>query len=93
MLFIRTALYFSIFQVISVPYYISKIPTTEIITDLKKITKNKFKFNRLEKYMKKIVTAVVILCFIFAFTRTNILVNTNEVLPYKTIINKEIEIK
>ena len=93
MLFIRTALYFSIFQVISVPYYISKIPTTEIITDLKKITKNKFKFNRLEKYMKKIVTAVVILCFIFAFTRTNILVNTNEVLPYKAIINKEIEIK
>ena len=43
--------------------------------------------------MKKIVTAVVILCFIFAFTRTNIFVNTNEVLPYKTIINKEIEIK
>ena len=43
--------------------------------------------------MKQVVTLVVILCFVFAFTRTNILVNTNEVLPYKTIINKDIEIK
>lgn len=93
MLFIRMALYFSIFQVISVPYYISKIPNEQIIADLKKITRNKFKFRRLEKYMKQVVTVVVVLCFIFAFTRTNILTNTNEVLPYRTIINKEIEIK
>ena len=93
MLFIRTALYFSIFQVISLPYYISKIPVKEVIKDLKKITRNKFKFSKLEKYMKQVVTVVVILCFVFAFTRTNILVNTNEVLPYKTIINKDIEIK
>lgn len=93
MLFIRTALYFSVFQVISVPYYISKIPNKEVIADLKKITKNKFKFVKLEKYMKQVATVVIVLCFIFAFTRTNILTNTNEVLPYKTIINKEIEIK
>ncbi len=93
MLFIRIALYFSIFQVISVPYYISKIPNEKVVADLKKITKNKFKFSKLEKYMKQVVTVVVVLCFIFAFTRTNILTNTNEVLPYKTIINKEIEIK
>lgn len=93
MLFIRTALYFSVFQVISVPYYISKIPNKEVIEDLKKITKNKFKFVKLEKYMKQAVTVIIVLCFIFAFTRTNILTNTNEVLPYKTIINKEIEIK
>lgn len=93
MLFIRTALYFSVFQVISVPYYISKIPNKEVIRDLKKITKNKFKFVKLEKYMKQAVTVIIVLCFIFAFTRTNILTNTNEVLPYKTIINKEIEIK
>lgn len=93
MLFIRTALYFSIFQVISLPYYISKIPVKEVIEDLKKITKNKFKFSKLEKYMKQALTVVVILCFVFAFTRTNILVNTNEVLPYKTIINKDIKIK
>ena len=93
MLFIRTALYFSVFQVISVPYYISKIPNKEVIRDLKKITKNKFKFVKLEKYMKQAVTVIIVLCFIFAFTRTNILTNTSEVLPYKTIINKEIEIK
>lgn len=93
MLFIRIALYFSIFQVISVPYYISKIPNEKVVADLKKITKNKFKFSKLEKYMKQVVTVVVVLCFIFAFTRTNILTNTNEVLPYKTVINKEIEIK
>lgn len=93
MLFIRIALYFSIFQVISVPYYISKIPNEKVVADLKKITKNKFKFSKLEKYMKQVVTVVVVLCFIFAFMRTNILTNTNEVLPYKTIINKEIEIK
>lgn len=93
MLFIRIALYFSIFQVISVPYYISKIPNEKIIEDLKKITKNKFKFSKLEKYMKQVAVVAVVLCFIFAFTRTNILTNTNEVLPYKTIINKKIEIK
>jgi transmembrane protein EpsG len=93
MLFIRTALYFSVFQVISIPYYISKIPNEEIVADLKKITKNKFKFSKLEKYMKQVATVLVVVCFIVAFTRTNILNNTNEVLPYKTIINKEIEIK
>lgn len=92
MLFIRSALYFSIFQVISLPYYISKMPVGEMIEDVKRITKQKI---NLEKYKKKIpqyVTIFTVVCFLFAFTRTNIMNNTNEVLPYKTILNKEISI-
>lgn len=93
MLFIRVALYFSIFQVISVPYYISKIPAQEVAEDIKKITFNKLDISKYKKYLKPILNVLVVLCFIFAFTRTNILVNTNEVVPYRTIFNKELEIK
>lgn len=92
MLFIRIALYFSIFQVISVPYYINKMPTKEIAEDIKKVTKNKIKIEKIVPKMKKIVTIVVILCFSFAFLRTNIMNNTNEVLPYRTIFNTKIKI-
>lgn len=92
MLFIRIALYFSIFQVISVPYYINKMPTKEIAEDIKKLTKNKIKIEKIVPEMKKIVTIAVILCFCFAFLRTNIMNNTNEVLPYRTIFNTKIKI-
>lgn len=92
MLFIRIALYFSVFQVISVPYYISKMPAKEIVEDIKKITFKKLDLSKFEKYFQKAMTVLVVLCFIFAFTRTNILVNTNEVVPYRTIFNKELKI-
>ena len=92
MLFIRIALYFSIFQVISVPYYIQKMPEKEISENISKITKNKIKSEKLARNMKRIVVTLVILCFSFAFLRTNIMNNTNEVLPYRTIFNTKIKI-
>lgn len=93
MLFIRVALYFSVFQIISVPYYISKIPTEEVIKDIKKITFDKLDISRYAKFLQPTLNVLIVLCFMFAFTRTNILVNTNEVVPYKTILNKELKIK
>lgn len=91
MLFIRITLFFSIFQIISVPYYISKMPIQEIEKDINKISKGKLKLKK-EKF-QKYATIIIVLCFIFAFTRTNILTNTNRVLPYRTIFNKELSIK
>lgn len=91
MLFIRITLFFSIFQIISVPYYISKMPIQEIERDINKISKGKLKLKK-EKF-QKYATIIIVLCFIFAFTRTNILTNTNRVLPYRTIFNKELSIK
>lgn len=93
MLFIRIALYFSIFQIISIPYYISKMPNEQIVEDISKITKDKINLKKIENKLPQYATAIIVLCFIFAFTRTNILTNTNEVLPYKTILNKEISIE
>ena len=93
MLFIRIALYFSVFQIISIPYYISKMPNAQIVEDISKITKDKINLKKIENKLPQYATAIIVLCFIFAFTRTNILTNTNEVLPYKTILNKEISIE
>lgn len=93
MLFLRIALYFSAFQIISVPYYISKIPATSVIEDIQKLFFNKLNFSKCEKYISKVVTVMVVLCFMVAFYRTNILANTNEVIPYRTIFNKTLEIK
>lgn len=92
MLLIRIALYFSVFQVISVPYYISKMPEKEIVEDIKKLTFKKIDLRKYEKHLQKSMTVIIVLCFMFAFTRTNILVNTNAVVPYKTIFNKELRI-
>lgn len=90
MLFLRSASYFSIFQVVSVPYYVSQFPVDEFINDLKKIKID------LTKYKGKIVQyiEIALICFMFVcFFRTNILNNTNEPLPYKTIFNKNVQIK
>ena len=92
MLFIRTALYFSVFQIVSIPYYISKMPVELIGEDLKKITRNKIKIDKWIPKMQTIMTVIVILCFTFAIVRTNVMNNTNEVLPYRTVFNPEIKI-
>lgn len=92
-LFIRIALYFAVFQIISIPYYISRMPTRDIVENIKEITKNKINLEKIEKKLQKYCTIIIILCFIFAFTRTNILNNTNGVLPYRTILNKQLKIK
>ena len=92
MLFIRTELYFSVLQIVSVPYYINKMPVNEIEEKIKKITKNKIKIDKWIPKMQTIMTIVVILCFTFAIVRTNIMNNTNEVLPYRTVFNPKIKI-
>ena len=93
MLFIRIALYFEVFQIISVPYYISVIPSKKIIEDIKQRVKGKVNLQKLQKNLKNYVIVAFILGFAVVFTRTNIMKNTNQVLPYKTIINKNISIK
>ena len=96
MQFSRIALYFLIFQIISIPYYISIIPLDEVKLDLKKIfEKIKLEKVNIEKIMpkfKQIVSTVIILCLICVFWYTNIKNNNNEVVPYKTVINKDISI-
>ena len=91
--FSRIALYFSIFQVVSIPYFICNMPGKEIIDDFKKVLRNKVSFEKIIPKFELIVTAAWIILFIGLFGYTNIKNNDNEVVPYKTIINREWKIK
>ncbi len=82
-LFIRMAIYFVAFQIISIPYFFS-ILQFNTITD--KINK-KFKKNLKTKTVKIIIYSCIVLGFSAMFIYTNILNNDNEVLPYKTIFS------
>ncbi len=78
-LFARIAYYFSIFQIISIPYFVENSEIT-----IKYISK---------KMLKRLMYAGIIICFLSLTFYTNILHNDNGVLPYKTIFYKDIEIK
>ena len=91
--FSRIALYFSVFQIISIPYFICNMPVNEIIDDCKKILSNKIMIDKLVPKFELIVTTIWIILFIGLFGYTNIKNNDNEVVPYKTIINHEWKIK
>lgn len=82
-LFIRMAIYFVAFQIISIPYFFS-ILQFNTITD--KINK-KFKKNLKTKKVEIIIYSCIVLGFSAMFIYTNILNNDNEVLPYKTIFS------
>ena len=82
-LFIRMAIYFVAFQIISIPYFFS-ILQFNTITD--KINK-KFKKNLKTKTVEIIIYSCIVLGFSAMFIYTNILNNDNEVLPYKTIFS------
>lgn len=82
-LFIRMAIYFVAFQIISIPYFFS-ILQFNTITD--KINK-KLKKNLKTKTVEIIIYSCIILGFSAMFIYTNILNNDNEVLPYKTIFS------
>ena len=82
-LFIRMAIYFVAFQIISIPYFFS-ILQFNTITD--KINK-KFKKNLKTKTVEIIIYSGIVLGFSAMFIYTNILNNDNEVLPYKTIFS------
>lgn len=81
MLFSRIALYFCVFQILSIPYYLSIIPFNSI-TD---VVNNKLKKQFQEKTIKIATYAIVLISFLGMFTYTNIINNDNGVLPYKTI--------
>lgn len=82
-LFIRMAIYFVAFQIISIPYFFS-ILQFNTITD--KINK-KLKKNLKTKTVEIIIYFGIVLGFSAMFIYTNILNNDNEVLPYKTIFS------
>lgn len=81
--FMRISVYFSAFQILSIPYYL-KIMKFENITI--KIN-NKLKKNFKVSTIKIIVYVCFCLAFTGLFTYTNILNNDNEVLPYKTVFS------
>lgn len=93
MQFSRIALYFLIFQIISIPYFISAIPKEEVQKDLEKITKEKINLDKIMIKSKEIISILFVICFMILFCYTNIINNDNEVVPYKTVINKEILIR
>lgn len=82
-LFIRMAIYFVAFQIISIPYFFN-ILQFNTITD--KINK-KLKKNLKTKTVEIIIYSGIVLGFSAMFIYTNILNNDNEVLPYKTIFS------
>lgn len=91
--FSRIALYFSIFQVMSIPYFIYNMPTKEILEDFEKKFKNKIHFTKIIPKFELVVSVVFITLFVGLFGYTNIKNNDNDVVPYKTIINRELKIK
>lgn len=72
---IRLVYYFSIFQIISIPHF---------LTNLKNIYNSKYNI---------ICTVLIILMFSSSLVWTHVLHTTDEILPYKTIFNKEYEFK
>ena len=68
-LFKRIYFYFSIFNIISIPYFLKK--------------------SNIEVKKKIILVTVLFLTLVLHFTKKNILENTDEVLPYKTIFTEE----
>lgn len=98
-LFFRIARYFEIFQIMSIPFFISRIPTEKILKDLRKIKVKFIKndihiFNKIKSFgLKTVVKLVVIVCFFITMCYTNVFRNDNEVRPYRTIINKNWEIE
>ena len=85
--FARIALYFVVFQILSIPYYLELMPLKRINEKINDQLKKDVK----EKTIKQIVTVLLVIGFLGMFGYTNILNNDNGVLPYKTIITNKIE--
>lgn len=75
MLFARISYYFSIFQILSIPYFIETTRIKEVHLG--------------EKGMKKILYGLVILFFLSLTFYTNVVHNNNEPLPYISVFDKE----
>lgn len=86
--FSRIAIYFYIFQIMSIPHFIDKLSVEPFENIIKKL----FKKETLKIKLKSLVYIGVVLLFGVNLFYTNILNNDNEVIPYKTILNKDITI-
>lgn len=86
--FSRIAIYFYIFQIMSIPHFIDKLSVEPFENIIKKI----FKKENLKIKLKSLVYIGIVLLFGVNLFYTNILNNDNEVIPYKTILNKDITI-
>lgn len=89
MQFLRIAIYFWIFQILSIPYYLEYVPYEKIA----ELIENKFKKKISIKNVKIIVYSLVVIGFIAIFIYTNVLNNDNGVVPYQTIFSKGFKIK
>lgn len=84
MLFSRMSYYFTIFQILSIPYFIE----TTIVKNFKfKVKTKKVKLEM--KKLKSVLYTLVIIGFLSLTFYTNILHNDNEPIPYMSIFNKE----
>lgn len=89
MQFLRIAIYFSIFQILSIPYYLENVPYDRIADFIE----NKFKKKISIKNVKTIIYCLIVISFIAIFIYTNVLNNDNGVVPYQTIFSKGFKIK
>lgn len=89
MQFLRIAIYFSIFQILSIPYYLENVPYDRIAD----LIENKFKKKISVKNVKTIIYCLIVISFIAIFIYTNVLNNDNGVVPYQTIFSKGFKIK
>lgn len=80
MLFIRVAFFFSAFQILSVPYFVSRFQKTYQLS----IRNRTLRIN--------LITVLIVLCMLMAFYRTNIRTNVNEVVPYRFLFAKNFPI-
>ena len=82
--FMRIMIYFSAFQILSIPYFFNITNYEEIAEKIKK---------KLIKYIRKGNKIITYACIVLAFSGmliyTNILHNDNGVLPYKTIFERD----
>lgn len=93
-LFFRISYYFMIFQILSIPYFIKTVDSKDLVLIvknlIKKILKKDIKISeRLEKKCALLLSVCAIVYFSVILSYTNILNNDEEVLPYKTIFQKE----
>ena len=87
--FLRIAIYFWIFQILSIPYYLEYVPYEKIADLIETKFNKKISINT----VKNAVYSLVIIGFIAIFIYTNVLNNDNGVIPYQTIFSKGFKIK
>lgn len=83
--FMRIMIYFSAFQILSIPYFFNITNYEEIAEKIK----TKINKNISGKAIKTITYACIVLAFSGMLIYTNILHNDNGVLPYKTIFERD----